>query len=94
MSVDHGVITKAQSQPAFLGVFPGDVVVVWDNPDQVDTASDAWWMGEVIFVEGSARDPKAPSLFQVADVDTGVVRWVKADYGVSATFTAVLSRST
>ena len=61
MSVDHGVITKAQSQPAFLGVFPGDVVVVWDNPDQVDTASDAWWMGEVIFVEGSARDPKAPS---------------------------------
>ena len=79
MSVDHGVIPKAQSQRAFLGVFPGDVVVVWDNPNLVDTNSDAWWMGEVIFVEGSARDPKAPSLFQVADVDTGVVRWVNAD---------------
>ena len=79
MSVDHGVIPKYQSQPAFLGVFPGDVVVVWDNPNLVDTNSDAWWMGEVIFVEGSARDPKAPSLFQVADVDTGVLRWVNAD---------------
>ena len=79
MSVDRGVIPEAQSQPAFLGVFPGDVVVVWDNPNLVNTNSDAWWMGEVIFVEGSARDPKAPSLFQVADVDTGVVRWVNAD---------------
>ena len=79
MSVDHGVIPKAQSQRTFLGVFPGDVVVVWDNPNLVDTNSDAWWMGEVIFVEGSARDPKAPSLFQVADVDTGVLRWVNAD---------------
>ena len=79
MSVDHGGIPKALSQPAFLGVFPGDVVVVWDNPNLVNTKSDAWWMGEVIFVEGSARDPKAPSLFQVANVDTGVLRWVNAD---------------
>ena len=36
-------------------------------------------MADVIFVEGGARNPKVPTLFQVADVDSGVVRWVNAD---------------
>ena len=36
-------------------------------------------MGDVLCAEGGARDPKAPSLFQIADVDTGEVRWVNAD---------------
>ena len=36
-------------------------------------------MGQVIFCEGGARDPKVNSLFQVADVDTGVIRWINAD---------------
>ena len=36
-------------------------------------------MGQVIFCEGGARDPKVNSLFQVADVDTGVIRWINAE---------------
>ena len=36
-------------------------------------------MGQVIFCEGGARDPKVNSLFQVADVDSGVIRWINAD---------------
>ena len=36
-------------------------------------------MATVLFVEGSVRDPKAPSLFQVADIDTGFVQFVNAD---------------
>ena len=35
---------------------------------------ESWWMADVIFVEGGARNPKVPTLFQVADVDSGVVR--------------------
>ena len=38
-----------------------------------------WWMGDVIYKEGGARDPKVPTLFQIACVDTGVIRWVNAD---------------
>ena len=34
---------------------------------------------DVIWVDGGARNPKVPTLFQVADVDTGVVNWVNAD---------------
>ena len=36
-------------------------------------------MGQVIFSEVSARHPMIPSLFQVADVDTGVIKWINAD---------------
>ena len=79
VSVDHSVITQGQSQPPFMGVKSGDVVVVWDHPELVDSDTNAWWMGKVIFMEGSARNPKAPSLFQIADVDSGVIRWVNAD---------------
>ena len=46
-----------------------------DQPDQ----SESWWMADVIFVEGGARNPKVPTFFQVADVGSGVVRWVNAD---------------
>ena len=38
-----------------------------------------WWMGDVIYKEGGASDPKVPTLFQIACVDTGVIRWVNAD---------------
>ena len=37
-----------------------------------------WWMAQVIFCEGGARDPKVNSLFQVADVNTGIIRWINA----------------
>ena len=43
------------------------------------TESDDWWMAEVIHVDGDARDPNVPTLFQVADVDTRVLRWACAD---------------
>ena len=38
-----------------------------------------WWMGDVIWMEGGARDPRVPTLFQIACVDTGTIRWVNAD---------------
>ena len=44
-----------------------------------DSNSDDWWMADVIHSDGGASDPKVPTLFQVADVDTGVVRRVCAD---------------
>ena len=40
---------------------------------------EEWWMADVIFVEGGARNPKVATLFQVADVDSEVVRWINAD---------------
>ena len=41
--------------------------------------TDDWRMADVIHVDGGARNPMVPTLFQVADVDSGVIRWVCAD---------------
>ena len=52
---------------------PGDTIVVFEREVVVDSSVSDWFMATVLFVEGSARDPRAPSLFQAADIDTGVV---------------------
>ena len=36
-------------------------------------------MGQVVFCEGGARDPKVNTLFQVSSVDDGSITWVNAD---------------
>ena len=72
MSVDHSVVTERPSRdPLFLHVKAGMTVIVEENGD--------WWMGDVVFVEGGARNAKVPTLFQVANVDSGVIRWINAD---------------
>ena len=79
MSEDHGVIVQPNEKPIFLGVTPGDTVVVFEREEVVDNSASDWFMATVLFVEGSARDPNAPSLFQVADIDTGTIQFVNAD---------------
>ncbi len=83
MSVDH--VSPAVSPlagtkaPTFLSVRPRDFVIVEGEQQVALQKNENWWMGQVIFCEGSARDPNANSLFQLADVDSGVIRWVNAD---------------
>ena len=43
------------------------------------TADQDWCMGQVIHCGEAARDPKARNLLQIADVDSGEIRWVNAD---------------
>ena len=49
------------------------------NAMVITNSDGAWRMADVIWVDGGARNPKVPTLFQVADVDTGVINWVNAD---------------
>ena len=73
MSVDHSVVTERPSRdPVFLHVKAGMTVIVTDT-------EGAWRMADVIWVDGGARNPKVPTLFQAADVDTGVINWINAD---------------
>ena len=46
----------------------------------VTDTDGAWRMAHVIWVDAGVRSPKTPTLFQVADVDTGVINWVSADF--------------
>ena len=56
--------------PCFLAVRVGDLVAVQTSGD--------WWVGQVIHAEGGARC-SANSLFQIACIDSGVIRTVNAD---------------
>ena len=54
-------------------------MIVWGDPSLVGTESTDWFMGQILWVEGGGRDPKVPTLFQISDIDTGVICWVNAD---------------
>ena len=72
MSVDHAsAVAALKSDPVFLHVRAGMTVIVDDGSD--------WRMADVIWGDGGARNPKVPTLLQVADVDTGVINLVNAD---------------
>ncbi len=78
-SVFLGIANKplgfVPEESVFLSVTCGDVVIVQDNQLH---APESWWMGEVIHVVSGARGPE-PSLFQVACIDTCVIKTVNAD---------------
>ena len=60
--------------PRFLGVRPGQFVVVQQSAVQSD-----WWMGQVVVCKAEADQARGNALLQIADVDDGAMRWVDAD---------------
>ena len=78
MSVDHGIHSQfdPSERPIFLDVAPGMTVIVRHDYLTGERADKDWWMGQVIHCGGAARDPSIHNLFQIADVDSGVIRWV------------------
>ncbi len=74
MTVDHASgISAPKSYPGILHVKSAMTVIFTDM-------DGAWRMADVIWVDAGARNPKTPALFQVADVDTGFINWVNADF--------------
>jgi len=74
MTVDHASgISASKSDPVFLRVKSAMTVIVTET-------DGAWRMADVIWVNACARNLNAPTLFQVADVDTGVINWINADF--------------
>ncbi len=86
MSEDHGPVaprpTDNQPPPLFLSVKPGQFVVVREASNVVMTDQTTWTVAEVIWCEGGARNPAHLTMFQVMDVDTGLVRWINADQAI------------
>ena len=81
MSVDHGVPHPHQfsERPEFLKVKPGDYVIVQGDQQIALKTSEEWWMAQVVFCEGGARDPKVNTIFQVSNVDDGGIFWINGD---------------
>ena len=66
-------------EPVFLSVRPGQLVIVQSEARPGEISCDDWWMGQVLHCTGGARNPDNYNLFQIIDVDDGVIRWVNAD---------------
>ena len=62
-----------------LSVVPGMMAVERHEHLTGEKAGNDWWMGEVIHCGGAARDQSIHNLFQIADVDSDMIRWVNAD---------------
>ncbi len=56
------------NEPLFLKVRLGDTVL-YEN-DQI---------GKILTFIGGSRDPDAPTLFQIANVDSGEIRWIHGE---------------
>ena len=56
------------SEPKFLKVKLGDTVLVGEDE-----------IAKVLTFVGGARDPEAPTLFQVANVDSGEIKFVHGE---------------
>ena len=83
MSVDHETTAVSPLEglrpPTFLSVKPGDWVIVQAAQQVAQEFNDNWWMGQVVFCEGGARDPRINTMFQVSNVDDGGIFWVNGD---------------
>ena len=79
--IDHSAPVQIKTgDPLFLFVKEGMTVIVQHLPEVgYRSIEGQWWMADVIHVDGGARDPRVPTMFQVADVDDGTVLWVNAD---------------
>ncbi len=55
-------------EPLFLKVKPGDTVLY--EKDQI---------GKILAFIGGSEDPHAPTLFQIANVDSGEILWIHGE---------------
>ena len=83
MSIDHSLQSRSpfagKEAPVSLSVSSGYFVIVQAEQQVARKVDSNWWMGQVVFCEGGARDPMVNTMFQVSDVDDGVIHWVNGD---------------
>jgi len=66
--------------PDFLLVKSGDYVAIKRVEELTSSLNqNNHWIGQVINCIGGARDPKAWTLFQVINIDTGEISMINAD---------------
>ncbi len=63
-----GDCNEVEEEPLLLKIKCGDAVLY--EKDQI---------GKVLTFVCGSRDPDAPSLFQIANVDTGEIRWIHGE---------------
>ena len=63
-----GDSNEGLNEPEFLKVKAGDTVLIGEDE-----------IAKVLTFIGGSRDPDSPTLFQVANVDSGEIHWVHGE---------------
>ena len=70
---------RAEEVATFLSVRPGDHVLIEEGLEIIKQESNYYWIGQIIHCIGCARDPTIPSLFQIINIDTGMIKIVNGN---------------
>ena len=54
-------------------------MIVQAQQQVAQKTTNEWFMGQVIWCEGGARDPRVNTMFHFANVDSGEITWVNGD---------------
>ena len=57
----------------------GKIVIVQTQQQVAQKGNGDWFMVQVIWFEGRARDPRVNTMFQIANVDNAEIAWVEGD---------------
>ncbi len=71
MSADEG--------PVFMSAKVGDLVVVKDELQFSMNTTEDWWIGQILYLVGGARSSSSNSIFQIVNIDTGIIKVINAD---------------
>tara|TARA_Y100001968_G_C18868966_1_gene486292 strand:- start:121 stop:396 length:276 start_codon:yes stop_codon:yes gene_type:complete len=75
-----GLVSDAHKKQRFLTIKSGDYVVIKEKLENINQQeSSKWWIGQIICCIGSARDSSVNSLFQICNIDTGIIKTINAD---------------
>jgi hypothetical protein len=50
---------------------PGDIVIVWNSTEAMQSDSRDWFMAEVVVTTSSSNQPQSEPTYQVIDIETG-----------------------
>ncbi len=70
---------SSRSSLEFLCAEPGDYVVVGEESPNGNVNYGNYWIAQVIYIFGGARNACDNSLFQVVNIDSGIVKMINAD---------------
>ena len=71
----------SSTTPEFIFVRHGDYIAIKNekNCENTKEKNENYWVGQVIDCIGGARNPNSWTLFQVANIDNGVITIINAD---------------
>lgn len=68
----------------FIGIQPGDFIIVWKDQEAKKLESRDWFMAEVLMISALSTDNQEYSNLKVIDIETGIIHWTNKNLAQKA----------